>query len=61
MARAAATLLLLALCGCAGASAPPATDEPRRYADYDVTTPGTDQCSLPVERRTGGWFCSGTE
>jgi hypothetical protein len=63
MARAAVGLLLLVLCGCSGASAtttPP--DEPGRYADYNGTShPEADQCSLPGEQRTGGWFCLETK
>lgn len=59
MPRAAAGLLVLMLCGCSGATAATTEpDEPRRYADYDGTSsPGVDQCSLPVEERTSGWFC----
>jgi hypothetical protein len=50
-------LLIALLAGCTSGQEPNPGDEPRRYADY--TTPATvdAQCSLPVEQRTGGWFC----
>jgi hypothetical protein len=58
MARVAVVLVALALSGCAGAGAAPSPDQPRRYADYEGTnTPAADLCHLPVEERTGGWFC----
>lgn len=58
MARVAFVLLALALSACAGADAAPPPEQPRRYADYEGTkTPAADQCHLPVEERTGGWFC----
>lgn len=58
MARVAVVLLALAVSGCAGAGAATSPDQPRRFADYDGTgTPASDQCHLPVEERTGGWFC----
>jgi hypothetical protein len=48
---------LLAGCGAQGAEAP--GDEWRRYADYVTPATANPQCSLPVEQRTGGWFCYG--
>ena len=43
----------------AGATTP---EQPRRFADYDGTSShASDQCSLPVEQRTGGWICPGTK
>lgn len=45
--------------------APPAgatKEQPRRFADYEGTSGSTlDQCSLPVEHRTGGWICPETK
>jgi hypothetical protein len=41
-------LLLLLLTGC-GASP----------QDRSSPEPPVDQCSLPVEERTGGWLCHG--
>ena len=58
MARVAVVLSALALSGCAGAGAGTSPDQPRRYADYEGTDKAAaDQCHLPVEKRTGGWFC----
>lgn len=57
MTRGAALLVMLVVTGCSGASAT-TTEEPRRYTDYHGTySPVADQCSLPVEERTEGWFC----
>ena len=58
MARVAVLLLTVALSGCAGQGTTSSPDQPRRFADYeDVSTPAAGQCHLPVEERTGGWFC----
>lgn len=41
-----------------GATTP---EQPRRFADYEGTSStASDQCSLPVEQRTGGWICPKT-
>jgi hypothetical protein len=45
-------LLLLLLAGCGSVPQDRSSPEPRE------TTP-VDQCSLPVEQRTGGWLCHG--
>jgi hypothetical protein len=59
MSRVAALLLALALCGCGGPSASaPSGEEPRRYADDEGSTrPSPDECALPLEQRTSGWYC----
>ena len=59
MSRAAAAILVLLLSGCSGATAATTEpDEPLRFGDYGGTSSLTpDQCRLPVEPRTGGWFC----
>lgn len=56
VARAVALLLALTLCGCGGVAA---SDDGSRAAD--LLGSGADQCSLPVEERQDGWFCSGTQ
>jgi hypothetical protein len=50
-------LLVGLLSGCASQQAGGPGAEPRRYTDYTTRATADPQCSLPVEQRTGGWFC----
>jgi hypothetical protein len=59
MRTAGVVLLVALLAGCGSERATAPGDERRRYADYVTLASADPQCSLPVEQRTGGWFCYG--
>lgn len=53
-------VLLVVVSAMVGACGQGAPVVPQRIADYGTTgtpSPSTDQCDVPVEQRTGGWFC----
>jgi hypothetical protein len=52
-------LLTAALAACQQDTSPSHVNVPRPVANYGGASesPTPDQCSLPVEQRTGGWFC----
>ena len=52
----------MAVAGCGSSASSPTNPRAGRIADDkdQAPSPSGDQCHLPVEQRTGAWFCHGT-